>query len=237
MSGSGWTCSLAPAIAIVASTSRRSSVPNTYEPAPTCFRFGTLAAGDSYPPITLDVAVADNTLPAVTNELSVTGGGTASPPGGTDATTVTQLPQLAVSSYDTGGGVPYGPFLRGAGHGDSYSVTVANDGYAATTGPVTFAADLPAGVQAVSLSGAGWSCSVSPATCTTKHGVVLAAGQQDLITVTVAVSAQAPPDLQTLLQASGGGEVAAAGLDENNDYSAVSNGGEYVDPTYVAPGG
>ena len=38
------------------------------------------------------------------------------------------------------------------------------------------------------------------------------------------------------MQASGGGEMPAAGLDENNDYSTVSNGGAYVDPTYVAPG-
>ena len=37
------------------------------------------------------------------------------------------------------------------------------------------------------------------------------------------------------MQASGGGEIPAAGLDENNDYSTVTNGGAYVDPTYVQP--
>ena len=46
----------------------------------------------------------------------------------------------------------------------------------------------------------------------------------------------APSSLQTFMQASGGGAVAAAGLDENNDYNVVSNGGAYVDPTYVSPG-
>ena len=34
----------------------------------------------------------------------------------------------------------------------------------------------------------------------------------------------------------GGGAVAAAGLDQNNDYNVVSNGGAYADPTYVTPG-
>ncbi len=147
MSGSGWTCSLAPAIAIVASTSRRSSVPNTYEPQPVCFRFGTLAAGQSFPPITLDVAVANNAQPAVSNQVAVTGGGSSGPATAADGTAVQQLPQLTVSSYDSGGGVPYGPFLRGAGHGDTYHITVANDGYAATTGTVSFAAELPAGAD------------------------------------------------------------------------------------------
>ena len=234
MSGSGWTCSLAPAIAIVASTSRRSSVPNTYEPQPTCFRFGALAAAQSYAPITLDVAVADNTQPSVSNQVTVTGGNSAGA-SAADSTTVRQLPQLTVSSDNSGGGVPFGPFLRGTGHGDTYQITVANDGYAATAGTVTFAADLPAGVQAVSMSGSGWSCSVAMVSCRTNGGT-LAAGQQDLITLTVMVSAAAPPDLQTLLQASGGGEIPAAGLDQNNDYSTVTNGGAYVDPTYIAPG-
>ena len=100
MSGNGWTCSLAPAIAVVTSSSRRSSVPTTYAPEPTCFPFSTLAAGASYPPITLDVAVDDNAQPSVTSQVTVTGGGAQAP----DTTTVAQLPQLAVSSYDTAGG-------------------------------------------------------------------------------------------------------------------------------------
>ncbi len=173
MSGSGWTCSLAPAIAIVASSSRRSSVPNTYEPQPTCFRFGALAAGQSYPPITLDVAVADNTQPSVSNQVTVTGGNSAGA-SAADSTTVRQLPQLAVSSYNSGGGVPFGPFLRGTGHGDTYQITVANDGYAATAGTVSFAADLPAGVQAVSMSGSGWSCTVATVSCRTNGGTLAA---------------------------------------------------------------
>jgi len=39
------------------------------------------------------------------------------------------------------------------------------------------------------------------------------------------------------MQASGGGEIPAAGLDTGNDYSVVLNGGAYTDPTYVRPRG
>jgi len=238
MSGPGWSCSLAAATLPVTSTSRRNPMPNTYEPQPTCYRFDSLAPGGSYPPITLRVAVADNAQQSVSNEVTVTGGGTPGSASGLDATTVSQLPQLAVTSFDSAGGVPYAPFLRGGSAvRDDYHITVANDGYAATAGAVTIAVDLPVGLQPLDMSGSGWSCNVSTATCNTDAGVTLAAGQQDAITLTVAVAADAPPSLQTFLQASGGGEISAAGLDENNDYSTVGNGGAYVDPTYVRPTG
>ena len=110
-----------------------------------------------------------------------------------------------------------------------------NDGYAATSGPVTFTADVPAGLTPVSITaGGGWSCALATATCTTKDGVRLAAGEQDVITLVVAVSPDAPPSAETLLRASGGGEIPAAAIDENNDYSTVSNGGSFVAPTYIA---
>jgi hypothetical protein len=51
----------------------------------------------------------------------------------------------------------------------------------------------------------------------------------------VAVAADAPLSAQALLQASGGGEIPAAGLDTGNDYSVVGNGGEFADPTYITP--
>jgi hypothetical protein len=38
------------------------------------------------------------------------------------------------------------------------NATVANDGYAATTSPVTFSVDLPAGLRPLSISGTGWIC-------------------------------------------------------------------------------
>ena len=98
------------------------------------------------------------------------------------------------------------------------------------------AVDLPAGLSALSMSSPGWSCQTASASCSTGSGVSLAAGAQSSITLKVGVSGNAPSSLQTFMQAAGGGAVAAAGLDENNDYDVVSNGGAYVDPTYVTPG-
>lgn len=235
LTGDGWTCSLAAPTLPMAAASRRTTVYNTFQPQPTCYRFDSLPPGGSYPPITLAAAVANNTQPSVTNDATVAGGGSAAADG-SDATAVSQLPQLVVSSYDSAGGVPYAPFGRGgASQRDVYHVTVANDGFAATSGAVMFAADLPGGVTALSVSAPGWSCDTASATCRTNPGVSLAAGQQDQITLTVGVAGDAPADLQTLLQASGGGQIPAAELDENNDYSTVGNGGAYVDPTYVQP--
>jgi uncharacterized repeat protein (TIGR01451 family) len=236
MTGAGWTCSLAAQTLPPTSASPHNPVTNTYAPQPACFRFGTLAPGRSYPPITLEVAVADDTQPSVTNTVAVSGGGASGISTGTDPTTVGQLPALAVSSYPSAGGVPFAPFTAG-GSGDVYNVTVANDGYAPTTGPVTFTAALPAGLTPVSISAPpGWHCMVPAATCVT-GGVTLAAGEQEQIVIRVAVAADAPVSVQALLQASGGGEIPPAGLDTGNDYSTVSNGGEFTDPTYVMPHG
>jgi uncharacterized repeat protein (TIGR01451 family) len=174
----------------------------------------------------------------VTNTAAVFGGGSGVVSAGTDPTAVRQLPALAVFSYPSAGGVPYAPFTRGRGAQDVYHVTVANDGYAPTSGPVSFSADLPPGLTAVSVSAPpGWSCSLTTASCVTRGGVSLAAGQQDAITIGVAVAADAPVSAQTFFQASGGGQVPPAGLDTDNDYSTVTNGGEFTDPTYVVPSG
>jgi exo-1,4-beta-D-glucosaminidase len=236
MTGSGWTCSLAPPTLPPTSASRHNPVTNTYEPQPACFRSGTLAPGTSYPPITLEVAVADNAQPSVSNVAVVSAAGGVRATSAPDPTAVGQLPALAVFSYPSAAGVPYAPFTAGGG-GNLYHVTVANDGYAPTSAPVTFTADLPPGLVPVSVSAPpGWSCTVPTATCVTGRGVRLAAGEQAQITVGVAVAAGAPLSVQALLQASGGGEIPAAGLDTDNDYSVVSNGGEFTDPTYITPG-
>jgi uncharacterized repeat protein (TIGR01451 family) len=235
MTGDGWTCSLAPA-ALPPTSSGRNAPPNTYEPQPACQRSDSLAPGSAYPPITLRVAVANNTQPAVTNTASVSGGGAAQSGTGTDPTTIGQLPALVTSGYPSAGGILYAPFTRGHSGANTYTIAVANDGYAATSAPVTLHADLPGGLTATSITAAGgWTCEVATLTCTTKPGVRLAAGEQDQITVNVAASDDAPPSAETLLTATGGGTVPAAAIDEDNDYNIVSNGGEYVVPTYIAP--
>ncbi|MGH3405738.1 MAG: hypothetical protein ACRDRJ_25080 [Streptosporangiaceae bacterium] len=234
MSGQGWTCSLAPA-------TLPGSV-NLFEPEPTCYRTDGLAAGASYPPVTLTVAVANSAQPSVTNTVSVSGGGNSGAATGTDPTKVQQLPALVVTSTDTAGGIPYAPFAQGDGPAakDGYTITVANDGYGPTSGPVTFTATLPAGLTALAMSGSGsgsgWSCQAATASCTLTGGP-LAAGASSQITLRVAVSGDAPQSVPVLLQASGGGELAAAALDTGNLYSTVTNGGEEVDQTAITPRG
>jgi exo-1,4-beta-D-glucosaminidase len=235
MTGDGWICSLAP-VTLPPKASGRNAPPNTYEPRPACSRSDSLAPGTAYPPITLRVAVASNAQPSVTNAATVSGGGTAQTATTADPTPIGQLPALTVTGYPSAGGISYAPFTRGRHGGGTYTVTVANDGYAATTAPVTFHASLPGGLTAESITGgSGWSCRVATATCTTRPGVHLAAGEQARITVVVAVSADALASADTLLAASGGGAVPVAAIDENNDYSLVSNGGEYMTPTYITP--
>ncbi len=235
MTGDGWTCSLAP-VTLPPTSSGRNAPPNTYEPRPACQRSDPLAPGSAYPPVTLRVAVANNAQPSVTNTATASGGGAAQSGTGTDPTVIGQLPALVVTGYPVAGGILDAPFTTGHASTDAYAITVANDGYAATSAPVTFRADLAAGLTAESITaGGGWSCTLATVTCTTKAGVRLAAGEQDRVTVKVAVSGDAPPSAGTLLLATGGGAVPAAAIDENNDYSVVSNGGEYVVPTYIAP--
>jgi exo-1,4-beta-D-glucosaminidase len=243
MTGSGWTCSLAPATLPPTVAARRSSVVNNYEPDPTCYRFDSLGAGQSYPAITLDVAVANDAQPSVTNSVSVSGGGNGGTVTGTDTTAIAQRAQLATVSIDTASigtaaGVPYAPFITGKTARNTYQITVANDGFAATSGQITVTTDLPAGLTATSISGAGWTCYRSKAICRSQPGFTLAAGAESAITVSVRVTGTNPPlSALTFITATGGGAIQSAQIDENNDYNLLENGGTYVDPTYVAATG
>src|SRR5205814_1050065 len=78
LAGSGWTCTLATL---------------------TCTRSDVLAAGASYPPITLTVNVAANAPPSITNVAVVAGGGDASPgnPSATHSRVINPLPDLAIA--------------------------------------------------------------------------------------------------------------------------------------------
>ena len=236
MSGTGWTCTLAPATLPPTTAARHSTIVNNYEPDPTCYRFDSLGAGKSYPAITLDVAVANNAQHSVTNSVSVSGGGNGGTATGTDTTTIGQRAQLTVTSIDTAAGVPYAPFITGGKTAkDSYLITVANTGYAATSGQITVTTNLPAGFTAKSESGTGWSCSRAKAICWSNAGFTLAAGASSEITLTMIVTGtNSPVSAQTFISATGGGAIQAASIDENNDYNLVENGGTYVDPTYIA---
>jgi uncharacterized repeat protein (TIGR01451 family) len=107
ISGTGWTCTLATL---------------------TCTRSDALAAGSSYPAITLTVSVSANAASSVTNSATISGGGEINTAnnGATDPTTVTALADLRLSKTAT----PANPSVGGA---FNYTITVTNDGPSTAT--------------------------------------------------------------------------------------------------------
>lgn len=179
INGTGWTCVLGTL---------------------TCTRSDALAAGASYPLITLTVTVANNAASSVTNSVSVSGGGetNAANDTATDPTTVTQLPDLTIAKSHTGN------FTQGQS-GATYSITATNSGFAPTSGTVTVVDTLPAGLTATAINGTGWTCVLGTLTCT-RSDALAAGASYPVITLTVNVSLTAPNSVTNAVTVSGGGE-------------------------------
>ena len=118
----------------------------------TCAEYGP-RVGSSYPAITVTVNVANNAAASVTNTANVSGGGETNTANdsATDPTTVNQLPDLTIVKSHTGN------FSQGQ-VGATYSITVTNSGFSATSGTVTVTDTLPSGLTATAISGTGWTC-------------------------------------------------------------------------------
>ena len=70
-------------------------------------------------------------------------------------------------------GVSHTPTVINRGDGlATYSIVVSNSGDTPTNGTTTATATLPTGVQAGTLSGSGWTCSVTTVTCTRSNSLV-----------------------------------------------------------------
>jgi uncharacterized protein (TIGR03437 family) len=150
----------------------------------TCTRSDVLAPGLSYPAITLTVNVAVNAPAAVTNTASVSGGGEINTLNDTasDVTVIRQtaVPDLTIVKSHAGN-------FRQGDPADTYTLTVANAGQAATTGAVTVSDTLPAGLTATAISGTGWSCTLAALTCT-RSDALAAGASYPVITLTVSVA-------------------------------------------------
>jgi uncharacterized repeat protein (TIGR01451 family) len=179
ISGTGWTCVLGTL---------------------TCTRSDALAAAASYPVITVTVNVANNAAASVTNTANVSGGGQVNTANDSaaDPTTINQLPDLTVAKSHTGN------FTQGQ-VGATYSVTVTNSGFASTSGVVTMADTLPAGLTATAISGTGWTCVLGTLTCT-RSDALAAAASYPVITVTVNVANNAAASVTNTANVSGGGQ-------------------------------
>jgi uncharacterized repeat protein (TIGR01451 family) len=174
MAGTGWTCT-----------------------GTTCTRSDALAAGSSYPPITVTVNVSATATSPQTNHVSVSGGESATA-NGSDSTTIL-VPVLSITKTHTGN------FTQGQQNA-AYTVTVSNMGSAPTVGTVTVTETAPSGETLVSMAGTGWTCTGT--TCT-RSDALGTASSYPAITVTVNVSATAPTPQNNQVAVSGGGSVGA----------------------------
>jgi len=178
MAGTGWTC---PANGT------------------TCTRGDALAAGSSYPPITVTVNVTANATTPQVNHVGVSGGGSASA-NGTDSTVIIS-PVLSITKTHVGS------FTQGEQNA-TYTVTVSNIGTASTSGTVTVTETVPSGETLVSMAGTGWTCPENGTTCTRSDALPIASSYPT-ITVTVNVSATAPTPQNNQVSVSGGGSASA----------------------------
>src|SRR5205814_450525 len=129
IAGTGWTCVLGTL---------------------TCTRSDALAAGSSYPAITLTVTVANNAAASVTNSVSVSGGGQTNTANdsASDATTINQLPDLTITKSHSGN------FTLGQ-VGATYTITATNSGFAPASAVVTIPALHAAVPIATNIAGTG----------------------------------------------------------------------------------
>ena len=95
----------------------------------TATRSDALAAGASYPALTLTVNVAMNAPASVTNQATVSGGGeiNTSNDMATDVTAIKQFPDLTIAGAHAGN-FGFGDV------GDIYIITVSNTGFLPTNG-------------------------------------------------------------------------------------------------------
>jgi uncharacterized repeat protein (TIGR01451 family) len=184
ISGTGWSCTLGTL---------------------TCTRGDALAAGNSYPAITLTVNVATNAPSQVTNTATVSGGGEVNTANSSASDPTTVLaPDLVVSKQHAG--AINGAFFQGE-TGATYTITAINNGNLASIGTVTVVDTLPAaGLTATAISGTGWSCTLGTLTCT-RSDALAPNSAYPAITVTVDVALDAPANVVNTATISGGGEV------------------------------
>jgi uncharacterized repeat protein (TIGR01451 family) len=178
LSGGGWTCVLGTL---------------------TCTRNDPLGPGLSYPAITLTVTVANNAPASVTNTAMASGGGELNTgnDSASDPTTIIQLAGLALTKTHSGS------FSQGQ-VGATYTLTVTNTGAGPTAGTVMVTDALPFGLAATAFDGPGWTCTLTPLSCSRTDSLGPGASYP-AITLTVNVGTTAPSSLTNTAVASGGG--------------------------------
>jgi uncharacterized repeat protein (TIGR01451 family) len=169
----------------------------------TATRKDVLAAGASYPALTLTVSIASNGPRSVTNTATVAGGGEVNTANNsaTDVSPVTPVANLAIAMSQSGNFS-----IGGTG---VFTIVVRNVGGAATNGPVTVTDTLPAGLTyAGPTTLNGWTIAVSGQKVTATRSDALAVGASyPPLTLTVSVAGNAPISFNNVATVSGGGEI------------------------------
>jgi DNA/RNA endonuclease G (NUC1) len=133
---------------------------------------------------------------ATSGLISVTASGTAV---SSSAFVVTGMPaDLAISTSHAGN------FTQGDA-ADTYTILVANVGGLASSGSVSVADMIPAGLTVTDMSGDGWTTNLGTLTCT-RSDALAAGADYPIITVTVAVATNAPSSVTNVVSVSGGGD-------------------------------
>jgi uncharacterized repeat protein (TIGR01451 family) len=181
-----------------------------------CNRSDVLAAGSSYPAITVTVN-AGGSAGTVVNTASVSGGG-AAPVTTTDSTNIVDpnLATLLVAKTHTGN------FVQGQTNA-TYTVTVSNtSSTGSTSGTVTVTDNAPTGLTVTGMSGTGWNCVVP--SCS-RSSVLGPSTAYPTITVTVSVASNATSPLVNHVTVSGGGSPSFTASDSTiiNNISTTLN--------------
>lgn len=183
--GSGWSCAISGQTV-------------------TCTSNASIAAGGSFPAITLTVDVAANAPASVTNTATVSGGGESNVANNSasDNTTIIDPPvDVAIAKAAT-------TATFTVGSNATYTLDVSNGSAFTTVGTITVTDVLPAGLTFVSASGAGWSCAHASGTVTCTHpGPIAAGGTLPTISLVVAVGSAAQPSVTNTATVTATGEV------------------------------
>jgi len=177
----------------------------------TCTSSDVINPNSSYQPITVTATVSGTAGSSLTNQASVSGGGSAAASASDTATVV--LPSWSISMSHAGD-------FSLAQYGATYTVTVTNSAAGAPTNAtgVTVTENAPPGLTLLSMAGTGWSCPSGGNTCT--RGDVLNPGASYAsIVVTATVAGNAPATLTNAVSVSGGGAPSAASA---NDVTTIT---------------
>lgn len=131
---------------------------------------------------------------------------------GTVTLNVNVTPDLTIAESRSGGFV--------LGQSGTYTITVSNTGNGPTTANVSVVDSLPSGLTASSISGAGWTCSLTGISCNRADALARGASYPP-ITLNVSVAPNAPSVVTNFVTVSGGGETNTAN-DSFSDPSPIS---------------